>query len=142
MYRLGLGCPKDAKKSFYYYNLSLELPINNAHLWAQYNLAKYFYLNGNYEANIEKDEPKALNLLNNSSTKGLIEASLELLYYYTNNYFQTKNKELLTQINNIIPKIEQHPNFNETTKKEIEKNISNLKTRISLNKDLFHLKEE
>lgn len=138
MYRLGLGCNKDYKKAFYYYNLSLELPINKAHLWAQYNLAKYFYLNGNYEANIEKDEHKALNLLNKSSNKGLIEATIELLYYYTNKYFYNKNKKTLNQINNFISKIEQHPNFNYNYKKRIEKTISNLKENITINKNYFN----
>ena len=131
MYRLGLGCNKDLDKAFNYYNLSLEFPINEAHIWAQYNLAKYFYLNGNYEINIEKDEIKAINLLTNSSNKNHIESTIELLYYYTNKYFKIKNKDLLTNINNLIDKIEQHPNFNNQYKKEIEQTISLLKTKTS-----------
>lgn len=139
MYRLGLGCNKDYKKAFYYYNLSLEFPINPAHLWAQHNLAKYFYLNGNYEANIEKDEIKALNLLTISNTSGLIESTLELLYHYTNKYFKNPTEESLNTINNLINQIEQHPNFNHLYKKEIEQTISNLKTRPTINKEFYNI---
>ena len=137
MYRIGLGCNKDLYKAFYYYNLSLESPINEAHLWAKYNLAKYFYLNGNYEANIEKSEAKAISLLTTSSNFGLIEASIELLYYYTTKYFNTKSSETLTLLNNLTKKIEEHKNFNNNYKKEIEQTISNLKTKPTINKDLY-----
>ena len=139
MYQLGLGCNKDYKKAFYYYNLSLEVPINKAHIWAQYNLAKYFYLSGNYETNTEKDEYKAINLLNNSSEKGLLKATIELLYYYTDKYFENKTTKTLTTINNLITKIENHPNFNATYKKEIEQTISKIKNKPTINKDLFNL---
>ena len=139
MYQLGLGCNKDYKKAFYYYNLSLEVPINKAHIWAQYNLAKYFYLSGNYETNTEKDEYKAINLLNNSSEKGLLKATIELLYYYTDKYFENKTTKTLTTINNLITKIENHPNFNATYKKEIEQTISKIKNKPTINKELFNL---
>ena len=46
-------------------------------LWAKYNLAKYFYFTGNYDANIEKDENKAVLLLKETAAKNHIESLLE-----------------------------------------------------------------
>lgn len=138
MYRLGIGCEKNMSLAYTYYNKSLELPINEASNWAKYNLAKYFYLTGNYEANIEKDETKALKLLQEAIAESLIEAAIELLYIHTNKYFNNKNKVTLTKINNLINEIEQHPNFNSNHKKTIEKTISKLKNKTTINKNLFN----
>lgn len=138
MYRMGIGCEKNMSLAYQYYNKSLELPINEASNWAKYNLAKYFYFTGNYEANIEKDELKALNLLQESNDKGLIEATIELLYIYTNKYFSNKNEITLNKINNLIKEIEQHTNFNSNYKQIIEKTISKIKNKTTINKDLFN----
>lgn len=62
-YRLGIGCGKDLKKAFYYYNLSMNAPIKTFIDWSKYNLAKYFYLNGCYDIGLEKDVKKAISLL-------------------------------------------------------------------------------
>lgn len=138
MYRLGIGCEKNLKLSFKYYNQALELPINNASNWAKYNLAKYFYLTGNYQANIEKNTELAITLLTEASTNCLLEAQLELLYIYTNIYFQTKEESTLTNINNLIQKIENHPKFNPFYKQQIEQTILTIKSKITINKDIFN----
>lgn len=130
MYRLGIGTEKDLKKSYDYYNLSLEVPIKLINHWAKYNLAKYFYLKGNYEANIEQNIPLALNLLEQSKENNLLEANIELLYFYTDKYFQKKEEKTLTKINNLIQEIEQHPNFNLTHKQIIEKTINQIKKNL------------
>ena len=137
MYRLGLGTNIDYNKAFYYYNLALEVPTNKASLWAQYNLAKYFYLEGNYEAGVEKDETKAINLLAKSSDYNLLEATIELLYHYCNKYFKNNQSKTLNTINTLIDQIENHPNFNKEHKLIIEKNITKIKNKITINKDLL-----
>lgn len=137
MYRLGLGTNKDYKKAYYYYNLALEVPSNKAYLWSQYNLAKYFYLEGNYESGIEKNTQKAINLLTKSSNNNLLEATIELFYYYCNKYFKNKQEENLSTINKLISKIENHPNFNKEHKLIIEENITKIKNKITINRELL-----
>ena len=137
MYRLGLGTTQNLKLAFHYYNLSLEFPINNSSNWAKYNLAKYFYLNGNYQANIEQNEDKAINLLIQSSNNNLLEAKIELLYHHTNKYYQTKNKEIYIKINQLITEIENHPQFNSNYKKTLEKTILNLKQQQKIDRNIF-----
>ena len=61
-YRLGLGVSKDWKKSFEYYSRSAEASIHGICLWSKFNLAKYFYKNGNVDALVEKDINKAIEL--------------------------------------------------------------------------------
>lgn len=137
MYRLGLGTTKDYNKAFYYYNISLETPFNKAYLWAQYNLAKHFYLEGNYEASIEQDKQKAIILLTSSSDNNLLEATIELFYYYCTKYFKNRKEEDLNIINKLIIKIENHPNFNKEYKLIIEENIAKIKNKITINNELL-----
>ena len=135
MYRLGIGTKKDPKKAYHYYKLSLEVPIKLKNHWAKYNLAKYFYLKGNYEANIEKNTSLALSLLEDASKNNLIEATIELLYFYTSKYL--KGKETITPINNLIKEIEQNPNFNAKYKKEIEQNLFKIKNKMTIDKTIL-----
>ena len=55
------------KKAFFYYNKSNEDAMFEISAWAKYNLAVYFYKNGNPEASIEKDLEKAISLLKEAS---------------------------------------------------------------------------
>lgn len=137
MYRLGIGTEKNLKKAYDYYNLSLEVPIKLVNHWSKYNLAKYFYLKGNYETNIEQNIPLALSLLEEAKKNNLLEANIELLYYYTNKYFQKKEEKTLTIINNLIQEIENHPNFNLTYKQQLEKTINQIKKKLTINKNIL-----
>lgn len=128
-YRLEIGTQKDLKKAFHYYNKALDVPLSLINYYAKYNLAKYFYLNGNYEANIEKNKELAIIYLNDASNNNILEASIELLYYYTNNYLQETNENTLTIINNLIKKIENHNKYNNNHKLNIEKTIKKIKTK-------------
>jgi TPR repeat protein len=49
----------DYKTAFIYYSKSIEAPINEKNNYAYYNLAKYYYENGNICANIKVDSKKA-----------------------------------------------------------------------------------
>ena len=64
------------KQAYYYYTQSINVPISLINYHAKYNLAKYFYLSGNYEANIEKNEPKAIEYLKDASNHNILEASI------------------------------------------------------------------
>ena len=123
-YRLGMGTNIDLKKSYYYYNLALNVPVKLINNWSQYNLAKYFYLNGNYEANVEKDEGKAIDLFQKAAKNNLFEANMELIIYYANKYVFTKNDLYLIYINTYLKNISIHPKYNKDIKEKIE-NILN-----------------
>lgn len=48
----------DLKTAFIYYNKAIECPVKEICKYAYYNLAKYYYKNGNKELNIKKDQEK------------------------------------------------------------------------------------
>ena len=48
----------DLKTAFIYYNKAVECPIKEICKYAYFNLAEYYYKNGNKELNIKKDEKK------------------------------------------------------------------------------------
>ena len=133
LYHLGIGTQKNLKKAFYYYNQSINVPISLINYHAKYNLAKYFYLNGNYEANVEKNESLALEYLNDASNNNIIEASIELLYYYTNNY-------QLDKINHYINLIEQHPKYNSNIKQTIEAILKKTNEKEPINKNILKVR--
>lgn len=76
-YRKGIARNKDLKKAFEYYEIASQSPKFTLYPWAKYNLAKYFYLNGNLEIGISKDLNKAIQLLEDISDE-LAEARSEL----------------------------------------------------------------
>lgn len=77
-YRTGTYVKKDLKKAFEYYVQSSETPIFTICEWSKYNLAKYFYLDGNLEIGIRQDLDKALELLDSVYSSEIINLSLEL----------------------------------------------------------------
>lgn len=125
-YRLGIGTKKDLKKAFEYYNLSQNVPIKMMYYFSKYNLAKHFYLNGNYEAKIEKDEDKAILLFKEASDNGILKATEELIYIYADKYLKTRNSNYKTLMNKYIKEIESSNNFNMDIKKNVEKKLSQL----------------
>ena len=128
MYRLGIGTNVDLKKAFEYYSKALEVPIDYLENYAKYNLAVYFYMYGNYEANVEKNESRAVELLIESSSK-LIDSQMFLLCYYVSkndNVNILKYKEL----------IENNPNFNEKIKGKIEEALKKIKKNTKLKIEL------
>ena len=132
-YRLGFAVEKDMKKAYYYYNLATEVPNNLINYYSKYNLAKYFYLEGNYETNIEKDEVVAINLFKDSSENNIIESSIELLKIYINKYYIEKSEENLKKINHYKAKIEQHDKYNKKIKKEIEDYLGKINEKNLIN---------
>ena len=128
MYRLGIGTNIDLKKAFAYYNKALNVPIEFVENYAKYNLAVYFYMYGNYEVNIEKDEEKAIKLLIEASEK-VIESQMFLLCYYV-----SKNDS--ENIQKYKYMIENSPKFNIDFKKQIEKILKKIKKNPNLKIEL------
>ena len=125
-YRQGIGTPKNQNKAFYYYNLALENKNLN---WPKYNLAMYFYLFGNYQANIEKNELLAIKLFKESANENNIKSTIYLIEYYTEKYFNERNKQYLKEIYNYITKLEKHKDYNIEYKKQIENTIKKIKNK-------------
>ncbi len=126
-YRQGLGCEKNLKTAFYYYNLATEVPIKLLDYYSKYNLAKYYYLNGNYEADVEKDESLAINLLEEASQNKIIEASIELFNIYLEKYLKNFQDEDLNKLKNYKKVIETNEKYNIEIKKQVEKNMQKIK---------------
>lgn len=134
-YRNGIYVKQDMQKAFEYYNRAIEAPISTVSYYAYYNLAKYYYLTGN--TILIKDENKAIEYLNIASSHA-IEASILLLYLYTKKYLENKDKAIYTKIEDLISKIEKHPNYNKEIKLEIEKNLQKLKENNHINIDILN----
>lgn len=106
------------KEALIYYNKALESTIRETEIWAYYNLAKYYYLNGDLESNTLKDRNKAIEYFEKSSN--LIESLLELLIIY----YQNKNIEKINYYKNLI---ENHSKYSEEIKLQIENELKKIK---------------
>ena len=124
MYRLGIGTNIDLKKAFEYYNRALDVPIEFVENYAKHNLAVYFYMYGNYEINVEKDEEKAIKLLTESSEK-VIESQMFLLCYYVSKANNEKIQKYKCMIEN-------NPKFNIKFKKKVEGILKKVKKNPNL----------
>ena len=103
-YRSGIYVKKDEKKAFNYYKQAIEVPINILNFWAYFNLAKHYYLEGNYEANIEKDEKKAIEYFEKALENGIEESYIELINIYIKLYRETLEEEYLKKTNYYLEK--------------------------------------
>lgn len=135
-YRIGIATEKNLQKAFEYYSLSSDSPKFTLCQWSKYNLAKYFYENGNVEIGIKKDINKAIELLDDISDE-LLEASSELVYIYYKLYLDShkNNKFYLEKLNLYKGKCERNVNYNNKTKSKIEhclKQIYNVSYNIEI----------
>lgn len=121
-YRKGLYVKKDMKLAFYYYLKSDEKSTYFMCPWSKYNLAYYFYKNGNADANVEANLTHAINLLTVASNS-IVEASEELIYIYYKKYLDSNKKDLsaLEKVKIFISKVESSPKFTAEIKSKIEK---------------------
>ena len=58
-------------------------------------------------------------------------------YFYTYT-LKSKDKAIYTKIEDLISKIEKHPNYNKEIKLEIEKNLQKLKENNHINIDILN----
>lgn len=128
-YRKGITKEKDLKKAFDYYSISSESPKFTLCSWSKYNLAKYFYEDGNLEIGIKQDINKAIELLEDISDD-LIDASKELLYIYYTLYIKSgkKEKHYLEKITFYKEKCEKNINYNNKIKQDIENQLKQIYT--------------
>ena len=134
-YREGLYVEKDQRKAYEYYSKAIEVPKNILNHWAYYNLAKYFYLEGNFEANIEKNINKAILYFEKSLDANINISYKELILIYINKYKQNQNEKDLENINYYLNKFKLTDEYIKF-KKEIETEINELiKNKIILIKN-------
>lgn len=118
---------KNLKKAFIYYTISSESPKFTLCPWSKYNLAKYFYENGNLEIEIPQDINKSISLLEDISTE-LPIAAQELLYIYYKLYLKKDEKQqyYLEKLNFYKSQCESNSHYNKNLKKEIEKMLKQI----------------
>ena len=125
------------EEAFNCYIKSIDVPFENICPYAYYNLAKYYYLNGNSYINLSKDEHKAINYLEIAVKHDNLDACLELLNYYVKKYLNKKDDELFNTITTLVKQIENNSNYNLEIKKQIENNFIKLKEDKSINLDII-----
>lgn len=126
-YRKGIYVEKDMKKAYEYYNQALEVPKNLLSYWAYYNLAKYFYLEGSYEAEVEKDIDKAIEYFEYTLPK-IDKAYEELIYIYIDKYIKSQKEEYLNKINNYLNILYLKPYYKEC-EDNIKRKLKNIEKR-------------
>ncbi len=127
-YRTGTYLEKNMKKSFEYYNKALDVPQIILNYWAYFNLAKYFYLEGNYEAEIEKDENKAIEYFEKCINNDIDAAYQELINIYIDKYLEEQNDEYINKINEYISKLAIKPYY-QKCEKDIKERLSILQNK-------------
>lgn len=100
-YRKGIYVKKDEKKAYKYFNKAIEVPKNILDHWAYYNIAKYYYLKGSYEAEIEKNTNKAIEYFEKTLPQ-ISESYEELIYIYIDEYKQYQKDEYISKINEYL----------------------------------------
>ena len=128
---------KNYKEAFKYYNDALNVPINNVYFWSFYNLAKYYYLDGNSYAYVDKDINKAIEYFEKASDFGILEASLELLVIYSTIYIKNKNNDTYLNLLRIVNRIEKHENYNNELKDKINNILKDIKNNKHIDLDLL-----
>lgn len=130
-YRLGLYVEKDLKKSFDYYVDSSDCALFTLCPWSCYNLAKYFYKDGNIEIGIHKDVSRAIELLTYVEHQ-LPEAYIELLYLYYELYISTNQNKYYDKVLEYKNKCETYCDLNSNVKNEIENRLIKIKKSANL----------
>ena len=134
-YLEGTYIEKDEKQAYEYFNKATEVPKSILDHWAYFNLAKYFYLNGNFEANIEKNIPKAIEYFNKALEGNIEDAYNELILIYIEKFKKNENQKDLDYINFYYNKF-RHTTSYKYYKKEIDSKIEELvKNKILLIKN-------
>lgn len=125
------------KKAYQYYLDAINVPKETLCSYALYNLAKYYYLEGNKDAFITPDYNKAIEYLTIAANNNIIEAATLLLYLYIKEYLLTNDEYVISKIYNIKESIEKHPKYNNEIKIEIENNLKKIKANNSIDLNLI-----
>ena len=114
----------DYKTAFDYYNKALESSMSEKSSWAYYNLAKYYYLNGETQTCTAKDLDKAIKYFELSNS--LIESLIELLKINYIFYINTQEEQYLKKVYLYKKEIEAHPNYDDKINQKINSILKNI----------------
>ena len=128
---------KDYKEAFKYYSEAIDVPFDNVCNYAYYNLAKYFYLNGNPYVYIDKDLDKAIEYFENAAAFDILDAELELLNIYASLYVRNKQEETYIKLKRIVYMIEDNKAYNDDLKDKINKTLKEIKENKSIDLDIL-----
>ncbi|MBQ6992248.1 MAG: sel1 repeat family protein [Clostridia bacterium] len=126
-YRKGISTEKNLRKALHYYTISSESLRFTLCLWSKYNLAKYFYKDGNLEIDVKQNINKAIELLEDIADE-LIEASKELLYIYYELYIKSgkEDNHYKEKVYLYKEKCEKNINYNDKIKQDIENRLKQI----------------
>ncbi len=139
-YRQGI-IDKDEEKAYYFYNEALNSNYRTLCYYAYYNLAKYFYMNGNITIGVKKDEPKALEYLDIASEHNIFLATLELFYIYCLKYRDSEDNDIYNTLLIYKKRLEDSNEYNDNLRKDIENNLKKIKENKKINLEYLISKE-
>lgn len=131
-YRKRIVNGKDLRKAFHYYTISSESLRFTLCPWSKYNLAKYFYKDGNLEIDVKQDINRAIELLEDIADE-LIEASKELLFIYYDLYIKSSKEDnhYIEKVYLYKEKCEKNINYNDKIKQDIENKLKQINIMVS-----------
>ncbi len=121
-YRKGI-IEQNNHEAYKYYNQALDNNSNVLCYYAYYNLAKYYYLNGCEDIVLVPNKQKALRYLEEASNHNIYEATIEIFYYYIEEYLNNKDKNIYDNIIKYKTLIENNPKYDLKIKELIEKQL-------------------
>ena len=125
-------------KAYSFYNKALDSNYRTLCYYAYYNLAKYFYMDGNIAIGVKKDEDQALSYLKIASEHNIFMATVELFFVYVKKNLDKKDEQVMDKILEYKEKIENAKEYNEELRKKIEENLVNLKNVKKINLDCLN----
>ena len=125
------------KEAFKYYSDAINVPIDNVCNYAYYNLAKFYYLNGNPYVYIDKDISKAIEYFEHAADFNILDAELELLNIYASMYVKNKQEDIFIKLKRIVYMIENNKKYNDELKNKINKLLKDIKEDKSINLDII-----
>lgn len=123
----------DYENAYIYFNKGINTEILNTCYYNYYNLAKYFYENGNKETNTIKNSDLAKEYYLIASNYNNYESMIRLLYIYTNEYLCDRTELLRSKIYVLVSKIETHDKFNKEEKNKIDNELKKIKNNLTIN---------
>ena len=130
-YRKGI-IEKDNQKAFDYYTEALTSDYKHICYYAYYNLALYYYKNGNMEGLINKDKIKYREYLEKASKHGILKASVELFYDHYQKYLEKKEPLEKEKVLVYKDKIESHKEFDIALKEQIENALRKMEKNLKI----------
>jgi TPR repeat protein len=125
------------KEAFKYYSDAINVPIDNVCNYAYYNLAKYYYLNGNPYVYIDKDINKAIEYFEHAADFNILDAEIELLNIYASMYIKNKQEDIFIKLKRIVYMIENNKKYTTELKDKIDKILKDIKENKSINLDII-----